>query len=289
MQRTVARGLLLVRQERTAGELMPTTFKEIIYDVKDHVATITLNRPEKMNSVTPEGLREIETALHMAARDKRVGVIVLTGTGEKAFCAGADVSKQRDGEMGHTGPRAFTPMYQALSHCPKPIIARVNGLAVGGGNHFAYFCDFTIAADHATFSQSEPRVAYPTSGPVISYLVRIVGHKRAREIWMLGRKYSAAQMLDWGLVNAVVPMEDLDVEVARWCDELLAVAPTCLKVYKATFVQEYQDLFGQADTLRRWMVPDDYRETEQQEGISAFLEKRPPDFSAFRAGTDDED
>lgn len=265
---------------------MSMDFKEIVYELDNHVATITINRPEKMNAVTPVGLREIETALDLAGKDRRVGVVVLTGAGDRAFCAGADVSKQRDGEMGHTGPRAFTPMYQTLSQCPKPVIARVNGLAIGGGNHFAYFCDFTIAADHAVFGQSEPRVAYPTSGPVVNYLVRILGHKRAREMWMLGRKYSAQQMLDWGLVNAVVSKEDLDTEVRRWCDELLAVAPTCLKVYKATFVQEYQDLYGQADTLRRWMVPDDYRETEQREGINAFLEKRTPDFSAFRADPD---
>lgn len=268
---------------------MTADFTEIVYDLDGHVATITINRPEKMNSVTPAGLREIETALDIAGKDPRVGVVVLTGTGEKAFCAGADVNKQKSGEMGHTAARVFTPMYQALSFCPKPVIARVNGFAIGGGNHFAYFCDFTIAADHAVFGQTEPRIAYPTSGPVVSYLSRIIGQKRAREMWMLGRRYSAAEMLDWGLVNAVVPMADLDAEVARWCEELLAVAPTCLKVYKATFVQEYQDILGQGDTLRRWMVPNDYRETEQQEGISAFLEKRRPDFSAFRSLDTDEE
>lgn len=268
---------------------MDTKFQEITYGYDDQVATITINRPEKMNSVTPIGLREIEQALAKAERDRRVGVIVLTGTGDKAFCAGADVNKQKSGEMGHTDARVFTPMYQALSYCTKPVIARVNGVAIGGGNHFAYFCDFTIAAEHAVFGQSEPRVAYPTSGPVVSYLARIIGQKRAREMWMLGRKYSAAEMLEWGLVNSVVPMADLDTEVRRWCDELLAVAPTCLKVYKATFVQEYQDILGQADTLRRWMVPENYRETEQEEGIRAFKEKRKPDFSAFRSAEDQEE
>lgn len=258
-------------------------FQDILYDLSGHVATVTINRPEKMNAVTPEALREIELALDMAAKDPRVGVVVLTGAGDRAFCAGADVGKQREGKMGHAGPRIFAPPYQMFSLCPKPIIARVNGYAIGGGNHFAYFCDFTIAADHAIFGQSEPRVAYPTSGPVLSYLVRVIGHKRAREMWMLGRKYTAAQMLDWGLVNSVVPMAELDAEVRRWCDELLAVAPTCLKVYKATFVQEFQDLLGQGDSLRRWIVPDTYAETEQREGTTAFLEKRKPDFSAFRA------
>lgn len=261
---------------------MSTEYREILVGVQDHVATITINRPERMNSLTVDGIRELETALDAAGKDPYVGVIVLTGAGEKAFCTGADVAWQREGRMGHTGPREFTPPYLTFSYNPKPIIARVNGYAIGGGNHFAYFCDFTIAADHAVFGQSEPRVAYPTSGPVINYLVRVVGHKRAREMWMLGRRYDAAQMLDWGLVNAVVPMADLDAEVRRWCDEILAVSPTCLKVYKASFVEEFNDLIGQGDQLRRWMVPADHRETEQKEGTSAFLEKRRPDFSRFR-------
>lgn len=268
---------------------MQPEFTDIIYAIDGNIATITINRPEKMNSVTAHSLREIETALDMAGKDPQVGVVVFTGAGEKSFCAGADVSWQKQGKMGHVGPREFAPPHLTFSNCPKPIIARVNGYAIGGGNHFAYFCDFTVAADHALFGQSEPRVAYPTSGPVVNYLVRVVGHKRAREMWMLGRKYSAEKMYDWGLVNAVVPMAGLDAEVRKWCDELLAVAPTCLKVYKATFVQEFQDLVGQGDTLRRWMVPSNYQETEQREGTSAFLEKRKPDFSAFRqpAGSKD--
>jgi 2-ketocyclohexanecarboxyl-CoA hydrolase len=257
-------------------------FKDISYQVANHIATLTIHRPEKLNSVTAETLREIEEALDQAGKDPAVGVVVFTGTGDKAFCTGADVSWQREGKMGRVGRTEFTPPYQVFSRCPKPIIARVNGYAIGGGNHFAYFSDFTIAADHAVFGQSEPRVGYPTSGPVVNYLVRIIGHKRAREMWMLGRRYSAQQMLDWGLVNAVVPKEQLDAEVAKWCDELLAVSPTCLKVYKATFIQEFDDLLGQADSLRRWMVPDDYAETEQKEGTSAFLEKRKPDYSRFR-------
>lgn len=261
---------------------MAEDFKDIRYEVANNIATITINRPEKMNSVTAESIREIEEALDRAGKDPEVGVVVFTGTGDKAFCTGADVSWQREGKMGRVGRMEFTPPYLTFSRCPKPIIARVNGYSVGGGNHFAYFCDFTIAADHAIFSQSEPRVGYPTSGPVVNYLVRVVGHKRAREMWMLGRKYTAAQMLEWGLVNAVVPKEQLDAEVAKWCDELLAVSPTCLKVYKATFVQEFDDLMGQSDLLRRWIVPDDYAETEQKEGTTAFLEKRKPDYSRFR-------
>ncbi len=257
-------------------------FTDIGYEKRDGVATITINRPEQLNAVTAHSLQEIEAAFDDAGKDASVGVVVLTGAGEKAFCAGADVSWQKAGKMGRTGAAIFTPPYLTISRCPKPVIARVNGYAIGGGHHFAYFCDFTIAAEHAVFGQSEPKVAYPASGPVVSYLTRIVGHKRAREIWMLGRRYSARQMMDWGLVNAVVPMAELDAEVARWCDELLSVSPTCLKVFKASFVEEFEDLLGQADFLRRWMVPQEFWESEQKEGTGAFKEKRKPDFSRFR-------
>lgn len=261
---------------------MDYAFDDILYTVAGSVATITINRPQKLNSVTAHSLREIEVAFDTAGKDPEVGVVVFTGAGEKSFCAGADVSWQKQGKMGHGGAADFTPPYLTISRCPKPVIARVNGYAIGGGHHFAYFCDFTIAAEHAIFGQSEPRVAYPASGAVVNYLTRIVGHKRAREIWMLGRRYSAAQMLDWGLVNAVVPANQLDAEVAKWCDELLAVSPTCLKIYKASFIEEFEDLMGQSDLLRRWLTPPDFRETEQKEGTSAFLEKRKPDYSRFR-------
>ena len=261
---------------------MKHEFQDIIYTLNGGVATITINRPQKMNSVTAETLRELEVAFDMAGNDPQAGVVVFTGAGEKSFCAGADVSWQKEGKMGKGGPAVFTPPYMMISRCPKPVIARVNGFAIGGGHHFAYFCDFTIAADHAVFGQSEPRLAYPASGPTVNYLTRIIGHKRARELWMLGRKYSAQQMMDWGLVNSVVPMGGLDAEVAKWCDELLAVSPTCLKVYKASFVEEFQDLMGQADLLRRLLVSPEFKETEQKEGITAFLEKRRPDYTRFR-------
>lgn len=257
-------------------------FQDILYTVAGGVGTITINRPKKMNSVTAETMRELEAAFDAAGNDPEVGVVVFTGAGDKAFCAGADVSWQKEGRMGRGGPAMFSPPYLTISRCPKPVIARVNGYAIGGGHHFAYFCDFTIAAEHAVFGQSEPRVAYPASGPTVNYLTRIIGHKRAREMWMLGRRYSAQQMYEWGLVNAVVPLAALDGEVAKWCDELLAVSPTCLKVYKASFIEEFQDLIGQGDLLRRLLVPPGFRETEQQEGTSAFLEKRRPDYSRFR-------
>lgn len=261
---------------------MNSDFQDILYSVAGGVATITINRPQKMNAVTAETMRELEVAFDAAGNDPEVGVVVFTGAGDKAFCAGADVSWQKEGKMGRGGPAMFSPPYLTISRCPKPVIARVNGYAIGGGHHFAYFCDFTIAAEHAVFGQSEPRVAYPASGATVNYLTRIVGHKRAREMWMLGRRYSAQQMYDWGLVNSVVPLAALDDEVAKWCNELLAVSPTCLKVYKASFIEEFQDLMGQGDLLRRLLVPPSFRDTEQREGTSAFLEKRRPDYSRFR-------
>lgn len=265
-------------EERSVSE----DFQDIIYSVKAHVATITINRPQKMNAVTADTLHEMDAAFHEAGNDDAVGVVVLTGSGDKAFCAGADVSWQQGGKMGRGAPAPYTPPYLMISRCPKPVIARVNGYAIGGGHHFAYFCDFTIAAEHAIFGQSEPRVAYPASGPTVNYLTRIIGHKRAREMWMLGRRYSAQQMLEWGLVNAVVPGAKLDEETAKWCDELLAVSPTCLKVYKASFVEEFQDLMGQSDLLRRLVVPAHFWLDEQTEGTSAFLEKRKAAYSRFR-------
>jgi 2-ketocyclohexanecarboxyl-CoA hydrolase len=258
-------------------------YDDILYVKAEGVARITINRPDKLNAVTTVTLQEIESALEDAGKDPAVSVVVLTGAGEKAFCVGADVSWQKAGKMGRAGVTSYAPIYTTLSRCPKPVIARVNGFAIGGGHHFAYFCDFTIAAEHAVFGQSEPRVAYPACGPTVSYLTRIIGHKRAREMWMLGRRYSAKQMMEWGLVNAVVPMAELDAEVARWCDELLAVSPTCLKIYKASFVEEFDDLLGQGDHLRRWLVTPEFWETEQKEGTSAFLEKRRPDYRRFRA------
>jgi len=173
-------------------------------------------------------------------------------------------------------------LHLTVSRCPKPVIARVNGYAIGGGNHLAYFCDFTFAAEHAIFGQNGPRVGSPAGGPFVSYSARILGHKRAREMWMLCRRYTAKQALDWGLANAVVPMAELDAEVGRWCEELLALSPTCLRILKASFVAEFEHVLGHGDAIRRLVVTPEFWREEQQEGARAFLEKRKPDFSRFR-------
>jgi 2-ketocyclohexanecarboxyl-CoA hydrolase len=206
-------------------------------------------------------------------------VVVLTGTGDRAFSAGGDVNWEASGGLkGHN----FHLGKQIVEH-PKPVIARVSGYCVGGGNHLAYCCDFTIAADHSIFGQNGPRVGSPAGGYPVAHAASVLGHKRAREMWMLCRRYTAQQALEWGLINAAVPREGLDAEVRRWCDELLALSPTCLRTVKTSFrlhMQPYLD-FNVADVLE--MVAPNYFETgEQQEGANAFLEKRKPDFSRWR-------
>jgi 2-ketocyclohexanecarboxyl-CoA hydrolase len=178
--------------------------------------------------------------------------------------------------------RLMTALYEAMRLCHKPTIARVNGNAIGGGNHLAYLCDFTIAAEHAVFGQNGPRVASPANGFYVNYLARVVGHKRAREMWMLCRRYSAQQALQWGLANAVVTMAQLDEEVRRWCDEMLALSPTCLKILKATFDDEYLDLRQRHRDYVKEINPGFFTSGEQGEGVRAFLEKRRPDFSRWR-------
>jgi len=254
-------------------------FTDLLYKVDNAVATIAINRPDRLNAFTGHTIEELSRAVATAAQDRAVGVIVMTGVGDRAFSAGGDVHWEASGGLeGHDWH-----LGQEIVDCPKPVIARVSGYAIGGGHHLAYFCDFTIAADHSIFGQNGPRVGSPAGGYVVSHLASIVGHKRAREIWMLCRRYNAKQALDWGLINAAVPVAELDAEVARWCDELLALSPTVLRTVKASFrnhMQSYMDK-NVSDVLRK--VSPNYFETgEQQEGANAFLEKRKPDFKPYR-------
>jgi 2-ketocyclohexanecarboxyl-CoA hydrolase len=256
-----------------------SSYSDILYDVGEGVATITINRPHRMNAFTGHTLDELAHALDRAAKDRLVGVVVLTGAGDRAFCAGGDVEWEAGGGLkGHD----FHLGEQIVDH-PKPVIARVSGYSIGGGNHVAYFCDFTIAADHSIFGQNGPRVASPAGGHAVAHSASVIGHKRAREMWMLCRRYTAQQALEWGLVNAVVPLAELDAEVRRWCDELLTLSPTALRTVKASFrhhMQSYMDL-NVSDILER-VSPDFFETGEQQEGANAFLEKRKPDFSRWR-------
>jgi dihydroxynaphthoic acid synthetase len=260
---------------------MAETYQDILYDKRDQVARITINRPRQYNAFTGDTLKELMLAFEDAAADEEVGVVVLTGAGDRAFCAGGDVNWEKQGGLRRQVLEPYM-LHVAVSRCPKPVIARVNGYAIGGGNHLAYFCDFTVAAEHAVFGQNGPRVGSPAGGPIVSYLAHLIGQKRAREMWMLCRRYTAQQALQMGLVNAVVPLAELDAEVDRWCAELLALSPTCLKILKASFVAEFEPVLGQGDGIRRLVVGREFWEEEQQEGARAFLEKRRPDFSRFR-------
>jgi 2-ketocyclohexanecarboxyl-CoA hydrolase len=260
---------------------MPRVYKDILYEKRGQVAWITINRPKQYNAFTGDTLKELTLAFEDAGTDGGVGVVVLTGAGEKAFSAGGDVNWEKEGGLERQVLEPYL-LHVTVSRCPKPVIARVNGYAVGGGNHLAYFCDFTVAAEHAIFGQNGPRVGSPAGGPIVSYLAALIGQKRAREMWMLCRRYTAREALAMGLVNAVIPMEKLDDEVTRWCDELLALSPTCLKILKASFVADFGHVLGQDDAIRRLVVDRQFWEGEQQEGARAFLEKRAPDFSRFR-------
>jgi 2-ketocyclohexanecarboxyl-CoA hydrolase len=251
-------------------------FEDILYSTRDGVARIEINRPERLNAIRGQTIAELEQAVTAAADDRNVGVVVLTGVGDRAFSAGGDIHWEAAGGLDELEWR----LGRIILECLKPTIARVSGYAVAAGNHMAYFCDFTIAAEHSIFGQNGPRVGSPAAGYPVSHLAGIVGHKRAREMWMLCRRYTAQQMLQWGLVNAVVPKEKLDEEVDRWCKELLALSPTCLKTVKATF-NSLVDLTMPNEIVSR-VAPNYFQTGEQKEGAAAFLEKRPPDFSPWR-------
>jgi len=251
-------------------------YQDILYAVEDAVATITINRPRTLNALRGETIEELGDAIRRASDAKEVGVIVLTGAGERAFCSGGDVRWEAGGgleglEFG---------IDRLLVECLKPTIARVNGYAIAAGNHMAYYCDFTIAAEHAIFGQNGPKIGSPAAGHIVAHSANILGHKRAREMWMLCRRYTARQMLDWGLINAVMPLAQLDDEVRKWCNELLALSPTCLKVLKRSF-NTVVDLTS-ARAIVDEVAPHYFQTGEQQEGAAAFLEKRPPNYAPWR-------
>jgi len=254
-------------------------YSDILYAVDAGVCTITINRPERLNAFNGHTIEELRDAVRRADADRAVGVIVLTGAGGRSFSSGGDVEWEVEcGLKGHDWH-----LGAEIVACSKPVIARVNGYAIGGGHHLAYFCDFTIASDNSVFGQNGPRVASPAGGYVVSHLASIIGHKRAREMWMLCRRYTAAEMLEWGLVNAVVPADQLDEEVRKWADDLLALSPTALKTVKSSFHDHMLPYMGKnvSDVVAE-VAPDFFRSGEQEEGGRAFLEKRKPDFSAFR-------
>jgi naphthoate synthase len=259
-------------------------FQEIIYEkAAEGIARITINRPEVRNAFTPRTVEEMKAAFADARDDASMGVIILTGQGDKAFCSGGDQSVR--GVAGYVGsdqiPRLnVLDLQRQIRTLPKPVIAAVAGYAVGGGHVLHMMCDLTIAADNAIFGQTGPKVGSFDGGYGASYMARIVGQKKAREIWFLCRQYDAKEALDMGLVNAVVPYDRLEAETVQWCREILQNSPMAIRFLKAGLNADcdgqagLQELAGNATLLF-------YMTEEGQEGKNAFLEKRKPDFSKF--------
>jgi naphthoate synthase len=258
---------------------------DVRYEVERGLCWITIDRPERYNSFTAHTVDELLACFKRAWADGDVGVVALTGAGEKAFCTGGD-QKQRahSGDYGpsRSGLFEIEALHRVIREVPKPVIAAVNGLAIGGGHVLHVICDLSIASEHARFGQAGPRVGSFDAGFGTGYLARVVGEKRAREIWFLCRQYDAAEAERWGLVNRVVAAGQLRAEVRRYADEMLALSPTALRFLKQSFNQESDHLSGQA-ALAFSALHEFASSEEAQEGLRAFDEKRAPDFSRFRA------
>ena len=255
-----------------------STFEDILYTEYGGIATIAINRPEKYNAFRGQTCDEIIQALHLAGWNKDIGVIILTGVGEKAFCSGGDQSAQEGGYDGRGMiGLPLEELHSLIREVPKPVIARVNGYAIGGGNVLVTCCDLAIASENAIFGQVGPRVGSVDPGFGTAYLSRVIGEKRAREIWYLCRKYTAQQALDWGLVNAVVPIDQLDQEVEKWAQEILALSPTAISIAKRSFNADSDSIKG-IGSLGMQTLKLFYESEESKEGVKAFLEKRKPRF-----------
>ena len=258
--------------------------QDVLYEVDQGLAWVTINRADRFNSFRGRTIDELIFCFKTAWADSSVGVIALTGAGEKAFCAGGD-QKQRmqTGDYGPTESGLFEveTFHRLIREVPKPVIAAVNGVAIGGGHVLHVLCDITIAADHARFGQAGPRVGSFDAGFGSAYLARIIGDKRAREVWFLCRQYDAATMERWGLVNKVVPMADLKSEVRQWADEMLQMSPTALTVLKHSFNADSDSIAG-IGAISFYSLNLFVETDEAKEGLAAFNEKRKPDFSRFR-------
>lgn len=258
-------------------------YKEILFTFQDGIAKISINRPHVHNAFTPLTVKEMIDAMNICRDDEKIGVIILTGEGGKAFCSGGDQSVR--GHGGYVGEDAVPrlnvlDLQKQIRSIPKPVIAMVAGWAIGGGHVLHVVCDLSIAADNARFGQTGPVVGSFDGGFGASYLARVVGQKKAREIWFLCDQYNAQEALDMGLVNKVVPLEKLEETTIEWCHKILQKSPLSLRLLKSSFNAELdgqagiQELAGNATLLY-------YLSEEAKEGRNAFVEKRKPDFSKF--------
>jgi naphthoate synthase len=256
-------------------------YEDILYEAREGVAWITINRPEVRNAFRTRTVSELIAAFRAAWGDPDVGVVVLTGAGDKAFSSGGDQRERSEGGYGGAGiGMDVHGLHGVIRAIPKPVIAMVNGYAIGGGHVLHVLCDLSIAADTAIFGQTGPRVGSVDPGFGTAYLARVVGEKKAREIWYLCRQYGAEEALAMGLVNTVVPLEELEEETVRWCREMLQLSPFSLRLLKASFnaaedgLTGIQQLAHDANLLF-------YGSDEAREGRDAYRDKRRPDFGKF--------
>jgi naphthoate synthase len=273
------------RTIRPAADWQPGhEYEDIRYELAEGIAKITIDRPEVRNAFRPETVIELSDAFNRAREDTSVGVIVLTGEGPLAFCSGGD--QRVRGDQGYvqesTGVGRFhvTDLHVQIRRTPKPVVAMVAGYAVGGGHVLHVICDLTIAADNARFGQTGPRVGSWDGGFGASVLARQIGQKKAKEIWMLCRQYDAQQALQMGLVNTVVPLEELEEETVKWCREMLGLSPFALRLVKASFNADEDGLAGIQQLAHDTNLLF-YGSEEAQEGRNAYREKRRPEFEKF--------
>ena len=260
---------------------MSQTYEDILYEERDGVAHITINRPDKYNAFRGKTIEELIAAFQRAGWKKSIGAIVLTGAGKKAFCTGGDQSAHE----GHYDGRGtvglpIEELQSLIRDVPKPVIAKVNGFAIGGGNVLATLCDLTIASETAQFGQVGPKVGSVDPGFGTAYLARLVGEKKAREIWFMCKRYTAEQAMNMGLVNAVVPADELDAEVDRWCAVLMTHSPTALAIAKRSFNADTESIRG-LSSMGMQALSLYYDTEESKEGAKAFREKRKPDFRKY--------
>lgn len=258
-------------------------YEDILYEKGDGIATITINRPQVYNAFRANTVEELIHAFKDTDADKSVSVVVLTGAGDKAFCTGGDQASHEEG--GGYGGRGIIglpveELQSAIRDTSKPVIARVNGYAIGGGNVLVTMCDLAIASDRAQLGQAGPRVGSVDPGFGTALLARVVGEKKAREIWYLCRRYSAQEALQMGLVNAVVPHDQLDAEVRKWCEEIVEKSPTAIALAKRSFNVDTEMIRGMG-MLAMHALKLYYETAESAEGGNAFREKRKPDFRKF--------